>query len=127
MTIDLERFTRTLGPQVEELQHAVEPVVGTLLWKPARETRLITHTERQDFVRVGPIIGDGVAMTTVDPDELRAAVAAVAARHGYPEPGPVVLEDNEYKLTVDDQIGTQLQVRVGVDVRLWADTEALHA
>ncbi len=123
--VNLKRFEREFTPVLEQLRVSLEPAVGVLLWKNAREARLVTHTKRRDFVRVGPIFGDGVALSTIDPNEVLEIFnqAAVSANLHPAERTESV--NGELSWTADDQIGTTLELRIGRDVRIWMDTEAL--
>lgn len=123
--VNLKRFEREFTPVLEQLRAALEPAVGVLLWKDAREARLVTHTERRDFVRVGPIFGDGVALSTIDPDAVLEIFNKAASSANLHPAQRTETVNGEYSWTADDQIGTTLELRIGRDVRFWMDTEAL--
>nr|WP_108870863.1 hypothetical protein [Tessaracoccus timonensis] len=123
--VNLKRFEREFTPVLEQLRTSLEPAVGVLLWKDAREARLVTHTERRDFVRVGPIFGDGVARSTVDPDQVLKIFNKAAASADLHPAERTESVNGEFSWTADDQIGTTLELRIGRDVRIWMDTEAL--
>lgn len=123
--MNVTRFRREHEPTVLALQTAIDPVVGPLLWKEPRDARLVTHTERPDFVRVGPAIGDGVALSTINPGAVLSTFNDIAAKHGLNPADAVQAVDGEYACTADNQIGTTLELRIGHDVRIWVDDEAL--
>ncbi len=123
--MNLTRFQREFEPRIRALQEALTTVIGHLLWKEPHDARLVTHTERQDFVRVGPMVGDGVALETIDPDAVLEAFNATVTRLGFPPAPAITAVDGELACTADDQIGTTLELRIGGDVRIWMDTESL--
>lgn len=125
MTFEKE-LTAEYLPIVLELREILDPIIGPLLWKEPMETRIVTHTERPPFARIGTSFGDGVALKTVDPDEVFRAFNTVARKHGFSQAPRVEWVDGGISLTADNGIGTTIETRVGQNLRIWVDSQELN-
>ncbi|MGO1975378.1 MAG: hypothetical protein ACTH2Q_20660 [Propionibacteriaceae bacterium] len=81
--------SRRYGPLLDQVQEAVEDLLGPLLWQPRSDTHRETRRDGRTVTRVGPVDGEGVSPAQVDPAALTEAVNAVLVRHGFPA-GPTM-------------------------------------
>lgn len=83
----LRRHASHYGPLLDELQTVLEHATGPLVWRDRDGARLLDDHSlmrvEDPVIRVGPVFGAGVAISTVDRAALVAALNDVAARHGF--------------------------------------------
>lgn len=120
----VDQLAEDYRPVLEAVRDVVERTAGPLWWTDPTEPRIVTHTERPPFARVGPLVGDGVATATVQERVLQNALDKLVRKHGFTGVDKLESIGGQWSATCRDGHGTTLEFRCGQDARIWVDRDA---
>lgn len=117
---------RNYAPVLNGLHPIVEEHLGSLLWQERQDTTIADDDALGEVVRVGPVVAMGVALSTIDVQNLQEALAAYLRQYSF-QVGPLrAMPNGELELTAEDAHHARFTLRCRGRLRCWIDVPAVR-
>lgn len=119
---DMEIAKEKYLPVVFEIREIIDPLVGPLTWKMREEIKLVDHTERSPFLRIGTSFGEELKSQRINEKQVLSDFNTAVTKYGFSPAQQIAREDGGAALNATNDECAIAELRISpANVRVWVD------